>query len=121
MRGFGVEPRKVIPLSLPEPDITDFREEMPQTRMRGDCPPLWCGSNVRSTWSLTGYHHPHLSRTPVRRMLVDNATVNLNAFRPSLMTEADAQFLKQLEALFETSKSKGSIWLNHKRRAVHRP
>ena len=54
-------------------------------------------------------------------MLVDNATVNLNTFRLSLMTEADAQFLKQLEALFEAAKSKGSIWLNHKRRAVHRP
>jgi len=54
-------------------------------------------------------------------MLVDNATVNLNTFRPPPMTEADAQFLKQLEALFEASKSKGSIWLNHKRRAVHRP
>lgn len=52
-------------------------------------------------------------------MPVDNAAVNLNAFRP-LMTEADAQFLKQLEALFESSKSKGSIWLNHTRRAVHR-
>lgn len=37
------------------------------------------------------------------------------------MTEADAQFLKQLEALFESSKGKGSIWLNHKRRAVHWP
>ena len=74
---------------------------------------------MRST--LTRYHHPYLSYTPIRRMLVDNATVNLNTFRLSLMTEADAQFLKQLEALFEAAKSKGSIWLNHKRRAVHRP
>lgn len=42
-------------------------------------------------------------------------------FKLSHATETGAQFLQKLEALFNSSKGKGSIWLNHKRRAVDQP
>jgi hypothetical protein len=52
-------------------------------------------------------------------MLVDNATVNACRILTISCTEASSQFLKQLEALFESSRGSHSIWLNHKRCAVH--
>ena len=44
---------------------------------------------VRKERKIDG-HHSRLPHTPVRQMLVENATVNLNVFRPSHTTEAGA-------------------------------
>ena len=51
--------------------------------------------------------------------LVDHDTVSpLRLIAGGCGVDVESQFIRQLAALFESSKETGSIWITHKRRTV---